>query len=224
MKVSTLIKKLFRLVGIEISFAKNSAKDSLPKFGNNPGNVIIQKPYRISNSDRIFLGNNVFLGPDAILFAMSQYPGPWTTHPEVEQNVQFFDSKIVFGNNISATAGLQVTAFSEVVIEDDVMFASNVHINDGSHGYENACVPYKYQKIFQISPIRIKAGAWIGQNVVVLPGVTIGKLSIIGANSVVTQSIPDKCIAVGSPATIIKQWDDDKNIWISLTKLNQKHL
>jgi acetyltransferase-like isoleucine patch superfamily enzyme len=93
------------------------------------------------------------------------------------------------------------------VIEDDVMFASNVFINDASHGYENASVPFKYQPLFKINPVRIGRGSWVGQNAVILSGVTIGELSIIGANSVVTSSVPEKCIAVGNPAKVIQQWD-----------------
>ena len=176
-------------------------------------NIIIQSPYRIINHDRITFGRNVFLGPDSILFAMSQYPSSWMKHPDLDQEIQMFDSEIEFGNNISATGGLQITAFSKVTIEDNVMFATNVHINDGSHGYETACVPYKYQPISKISPITIKSGSWIGQNVIVLPGVTIGQLSIIGANSVVTKSIPDQCIAVGAPAAVVKKWDNHSERW-----------
>ena len=134
--------------------------------------------------------------------------------PDLELPAQNFDSKIIIGNNVTSTANLQIAAQSEIVIEDDVMFASNIHINDGMHGFENANVPYRYQPIFKISPILIKRGAWIGQNVVIMPGVTIGKLSIIGSNSVVTESIPDQCIAFGNPAKIIKSWDEKMHRWI----------
>jgi len=48
---------------------------------------------------------------------------------------------------------------------------------------------------------------------VILPGVTIGEYSIIGANSVVTKSIPPRSIAVGAPAKVIKQWDDKSDRW-----------
>ena len=103
---------------------------------------------------------------------------------------------------------------SEVTIEDDVLFASNIHINDSFHGYENANEPYKYQAIWKAAPIIIKKGCWIGQNVVVFPGVEIGEFTIIGANTVVTKSIPDRCIAAGSPAQVIKKWDETSQKWI----------
>jgi lipopolysaccharide O-acetyltransferase len=71
----------------------------------------------------------------------------------------------------------------------------------------------------RISPVLIKQGCWIGQNVVILPGVTIGELAIIGANSVVTTSVPDRCIAVGVPAKVIKEWNKDIEGWISIENL-----
>jgi lipopolysaccharide O-acetyltransferase len=61
--------------------------------------------------------------------------------------------------------------------------------------------------------VEIGRGCWIGQNVVILPSVKIGEMSIIGANSVVTQSIPERSIAVGAPARVIKQWDDKNREW-----------
>jgi len=107
----------------------------------------------------------------------------------------------------------RISALREIVIEDDVMFASNIWICDGLHGYENVNLPYKYQPMFRIAPIKIGRGCWIGQNVVIMPGVTIGELSIIGANSVVTNNIPDRSIAVGSPARIVKRWNEETQSW-----------
>jgi acetyltransferase-like isoleucine patch superfamily enzyme len=71
--------------------------------------------------------------------------------------------------------------------------------------------------MFRIAPIVIKRGCWIGQNVVVMPGVTIGELSIIGANSVVIGNIPPRSIAVGAPARVIKTWDATARAWVPVT-------
>ena len=57
-------------------------------------------------------------------------------------------------------------------------------------------------------------GVWIGQRSIILPGVTIGEHSIIGANSVVTHDIPAYCIAAGQPAKIMKKWDFDNLTWV----------
>lgn len=117
---------------------------------------------------------------------------------------------------MSASGNLTIAAHQEITIEDDVLFASNINITDGLHAYENANEPYKYQGIFKISPILIKRGCWIGQNVVILPGVTIGEFTIIGANSVVTKSIPDRCIAIGAPAKVVRKWDETTQSWVSV--------
>jgi len=59
---------------------------------------------------------------------------------------------------------------------------------------------------------------WIGEFVSILPGVKIGKGSIIGANTVVTKSIPENCIAIGAPAKIIKSYNFDLKRWVSVKK------
>ena len=126
---------------------------------------------------------------------------------------QTFEPTLRIGHRVTATASLQVFAQQSVVVEDDVMFASNVFLNDGSHGYRTATLPYKYQPIVNIAPIVVGRGSWIGQNVVIMPGVTIGEHAIVGANSVVTESVPPRCIAAGSPARVLKRWDDRHERW-----------
>ncbi|MFR5466356.1 MAG: hypothetical protein ACLTHR_12100 [Agathobacter rectalis] len=59
----------------------------------------------------------------------------------------------------------------------------------------------------------IDDGVWIGNDVIILPNVHIGKKSIIGAGSVVTKNIPEFCIAVGNPAKVIKKFDIKENRW-----------
>lgn len=191
------------------------AQATLPQFGNNPKNLTIELPRRIMNAEHIFLGNNVSIGPGSLMYAVTQYPTSHMKHPENQQDVQSFSPSITIGHGVTATANLQIVAMSEITIEDDVMFASNINITDGFHGYENGNEPYKYQKLFRIAPINIRKGCHVGQNVVILPGVTIGEFSIIGANSVVNSSIPDRSIAVGSPARVIKTWDEKNHTWSS---------
>lgn len=217
-----LIRRLIKHFGIKLGILIHEvnhivAYETLPKFGNALKNVKIDLPRRIVNPHRIFLGNGVCLGPGSLLMAVTHYPGFSMRHPDKKQSTQQFNSRIILGNRVTSTGGLEIVAQSRITIEDDVMFASNIHINDALHGFENANEPYKYQKIFRVAPILIKRGCWIGQNVVILPGVTIGKYSIIGANSIVTKSIPGRCIAVGTPAKVIKKWDETNQRWLSVS-------
>jgi len=227
MIIKRLARKLVRHFAVKIGVMihkvnRRIASETLPKFANNSKNIRIDLPRRIINPERIFIGDNVSLGPGSFLNALTHYPTASMCYQTGDKPLQIFQSKIIIGNNVTATADLQIAAQDEIVIEDDVMFASNIHINDGLHGYDNANEPYRCQKISEIAPILIKRGSWIGQNVVILPGVTVGELAIIGANSVVNKSIPDRSIAVGSPAKVIKKWNQAEQEWISLT--NPKEL
>jgi acetyltransferase-like isoleucine patch superfamily enzyme len=203
-------------------FEKDIARATLPTFATKAKGLEIQLPRKISNPASIYLGDDVKLGPGSVLRASTEFPGGWMHHPNGEHVSQAFKSRIIIGDRVTATGALQVVAFDTITIEDDVMFATNIFICDGLHGYETAQVPYKYQGMTQIAPIAIKRGAWIGQNVVIMPGVTIGELAIVGANSVVTKDLPDRCIAVGAPAGVIKTWDDTAQAWIPVTKTPAK--
>ena len=91
-----------------------------------------------------------------------------------------------------------------ITIEDDVFFGPNVYVTDQNHGFDDPNLPIGRQSVGE-EPVRIGEGSWLGANVVVLPGVTIGKHVAVGAGSVVTKDLPDHCVAVGSPARVIKQ-------------------
>lgn len=212
MRVFNLLRRISRFI----------SQKRLPKFATSPKDLTIQSPYQISNADRIYIGDSVKLGANSVLKLSLKYPGAWLQHPQKEHVNQVFTPTLTIGDRVTATSALQITVFSEVIIEDDVMFASNVFICDGMHGYGSANVPYKYQGIEKVSSIIVKKGSWIGQNVVILPGITIGEYAIVGANSVVTRSIPDRCIAAGIPASVIKRWDETSQVWQSMAHIKMQ--
>ncbi|WP_460241845.1 acyltransferase [Aurantivibrio infirmus] len=92
-----------------------------------------------------------------------------------------------------------------IVIKDDVLIGSSVHIYVDKHRFDNTQMPISMQGFYDSENVVIESGAWLGANVTVLPGVTIGRNSVIGAGSVVTNSIPDYSVAVGVPAKVIKK-------------------
>ncbi len=189
------------------------AQRSLPGFSNQPRDLRIDLPRRILHPERIFLGDNVWLGPGCFIGAVTHYPSPSMRHPGRRQEVQSFSPQIRIGDRVTSTAGLTIGAVEQVEIGEDVMFASNVTVLDNLHGYRHPHEPYKYQPIERIAPVMVGRGCWIGQNVVILPSVTIGEMSIIGANSVVTHDVPPRSIAVGAPARVIKRWDEETQNW-----------
>jgi acetyltransferase-like isoleucine patch superfamily enzyme len=213
-KIDKLLNRLaFRFGLIIQKNQKSIARATLPKFKNKPAELIIELPRRIVNPHRITIGDNVYIGPGSLLMAVEEYNGVVPDSGGDYALRQKFEPEIIIGDSFTSTGSLQISALEKIVIEADVMFASNIFISDGLHGYQNARVPYRYQRMEQIAPVTIKRGSWIGQNVVILPGVTIGEFVIIGANSVVNQNIPDRSIAVGSPARVIKKWSKQTNGW-----------
>lgn len=193
------------------------AEADLPEFANRPKRVRIELPRRISGAGRMHIGNDVNLGPNALLVAQTYYPSREMQNPDRPITPQRFQPRIVIGNRVSATGNLTIDAKESVTIGDDVMFASNVIVMDSLHGFQTANEPYKYQPMWRIAPVVIGRGCWIAQNVVIMPGTTIGELSIIGANSLVTSEIPPRCIAYGNPARVVKRWDEAGQCWISVT-------
>jgi acetyltransferase-like isoleucine patch superfamily enzyme len=209
-----LVKKLLYKFGssANIEIRKNRI-DALPEFANKPRNLEIVSPRIIRNSKNIYIGDDVKIGPHSVIKTSTEYPGNWMITNEYPMEKQHFDPVLKIGHRVSASSHLQINAIREIIIEDDVLIAANVFICDALHGYTNVDIPYKYQPMGNISPIIVGRGSWIGQNVVIMPGVTIGEMSIIGANSVVTKSVPPKSIAVGAPARVIKVWDEGINNW-----------
>jgi acetyltransferase-like isoleucine patch superfamily enzyme len=123
-------------------------------------------------------------------------------------------ARITIGSNCLLTYAVQIYSMGEVVVEDHVMIAGNVFIADSTHSHVAGDVPYSMQGFTDPLPVTIHEGAWVGQNSVIMPGCSVGRCSIVGANSVVTASVPDYSVAIGSPAKIVKVYSTTARKWI----------
>lgn len=121
--------------------------------------------------------------------------------------------KLKIGAFAGIGMGATISAAKSVVLGEHVLLARNVYISDHRHAYEDISRPIMDQGICGVSPVSIGRHTWLGQNVVVLPGVTIGEHCVIGANSVVRDSIPDFSVAVGAPASVVRQFNRDTGQW-----------
>jgi acetyltransferase-like isoleucine patch superfamily enzyme len=92
------------------------------------------------------------------------------------------------------------------------MFAQNVVVSGLNHGYQDINTPPSLQPV-ETKPISIGDEVWIGANVVITAGVTIGKHAVVAAGSVVTKDVPDFSIAAGNPARILKQYNSETMQW-----------
>lgn len=108
--------------------------------------------------------------------------------------------------------GIGNVVIGPVNIGNNVIFAQNIVMSGLNHVYEDIHTPIHRQPV-TTDLISIEDDCWLGANVVVTAGVTIGKHSVIAAGAVVTKDIPPNSIAVGNPARVIKQYDPEKESW-----------
>ena len=129
----------------------------------------------------------------------------------------FGDGEIVMGDRCLIGDNVHIVASNRVTIGAECLFASKIFISDtshGSYGFDGSRPDTNpNDRPLVGDPVAIGDKAWLGENVVVLAGVTIGKGCIIGANAVVTRDIPDWSIAVGSPARVVKRFDFATGEW-----------
>lgn len=162
------------------------------KLGKNiifNGNPVI---HRYPNSTIRFGNNCKFNSSKNSIFIGLQQPCAFVTTEE--------NAEIVFGNNSGAT-GLKIQASCKIVIGNNVLIGSSCMILDNDSHHSD---PTKREKgNIPSRPINIEDNVFIGFQCVILKGVTIGKNSVIAANSVVFNSIPENSIAAGNPCKVI---------------------
>jgi lipopolysaccharide O-acetyltransferase len=157
----------------------------------------------------IELGENVCAGRGLWLEAVSRYQGVDYT------------PRIVIGDNAAMSHYVHIAATNLVQIGSNVLFGSKVLVTDHHHGDYQLAHSSPHQPPIQrtltshLSTI-IEDNVWLGDGVVVMPGVTIGYGCIIGANSVVTRDIPPFTIAAGVPAVALKTFDFASHQWRKL--------
>ena len=130
-------------------------------------------------------------------------------------NDKLFRPNIRVCSGVSIEQNLHLTCANSVCIGKNTAIAANVTITDISHPYINIDIPIEHQDI-EVDEVVIGEDCKIYNNVVILPGVHIGRHVTIGANSVVNCDISDYSIAVGSPARVVKCYDFNKKEWIKV--------
>lgn len=128
-------------------------------------------------------------------------------NPTISGNRLTIGEDVYIGPNATILCSID-----DVVIEDHVVIGPGVTLVESNHVFNNKEKYIKHAGLVG-GGVKIEADCWLGANVTVLAGVTIGKGSVIGACSCVTRSIPPYSIAVGVPARVIKQrFTDDEKI------------
>lgn len=125
-----------------------------------------------------------------------------------------------FGNNVYANFNLTLVDDTDIFIGDSVMIGPNVTIATAGHPID----PELRKKVAQYNiPVRIENNVWIGAGAVVLPGVSIGENTVIGAGSIVTKDIPANVVAVGNPCRVLREINErDKTYYYKDMKIDIK--
>jgi acetyltransferase-like isoleucine patch superfamily enzyme len=124
-------------------------------------------------------------------------PDVWITAPG--------DARVRIGAGTFLNLGVMVAAQQLVEIGEHCMLANGCLVSDASHRYDDPGRPITWQGFESKGPTRIGDNCWLGANVVVTSGVTIGERSVIGANSVVTSDLEPFSLAAGAPARMIRK-------------------
>jgi acetyltransferase-like isoleucine patch superfamily enzyme len=131
------------------------------------------------------------LGRDVLL-----EPGVWLTAPA--------PARIRIGAGSFLNLGVMVAAIELVEIGEHCMLANGCFVTDGNHRFDDPVKPVPWQGFTTKGPTRLGDNVWLGANVVVTSGVTIGERCVVGANSVVTTDLPPFSVAAGAPARVLK--------------------
>ena len=112
-----------------------------------------------------------------------------------------FGNRVKFGKNVFINHSAILSASGGIEFEDGVMSAPGLRIATINHDMYERHTKYTYGKVI------VKKNAWLGMNVTICPGVTIGEYAVVAAGAVVTKDVPDHAVVGGVPAKVIKYLD-----------------
>ena len=164
------------------------ARRAFARFG---ARSVIEPPVRLEGERRIAVGAGVFVGAGSWLQALE-------------------GGRIDLGDGTSIAGGCVISSFRSIRLGRKVLFARNVYVSDHSHRFDHPYQAVLDQGVNRLAPVDIDDGAWLGQNVVVGPGVRIGRGAVVGANAVVLDDVPDRAVAVGAPARVVRLLDREE--------------
>ena len=169
------------------------------RFGD--GSVICFPTNTLFNEHYIHIGAHTMIGPQVTLSA-GMVPG----------QACITDPVVSIGDRCLIGKGSGIVGHLRIEIGDDVWTGHHVYVTDQNHGYRDVDLPISRQSMPE-RPVRIGNGSWLGHGCIVLPGAQVGNHVVVGANSVVTGTLPDFCVAVGSPARVVRRYVDGEG-WV----------
>jgi len=164
--------------------------------------VTFSQGVTIQNGKYISLGDRVYLERNVTLKFLEEFISYGYKRPTLK-----IEEAVTIGT------GTIISAAKFIHIKKNVLIAPHCFITDHDHEYHDISIPIRDQGYKNVKKIVIEEGAWIGVNSTICSGVTIGKNSVVGANSVVTKDVPDFSLAVGVPAKVVKRFNTVTKTW-----------
>jgi acetyltransferase-like isoleucine patch superfamily enzyme len=159
---------------------------------------------RLASFELAYVGPGATIDPSVHLTGTRRiFVGDGTNITEHARLNTYTNGEIRLGQRVWVGPNVVLNASGRLEIGDDVLLAGNCFLSTLRHRFEGDG-PIRWQGGAGRGDVAVGAGAWLASNVVVMPGVTIGAGAVIGANSVVTRDVPDRHIAAGAPAEIIR--------------------
>jgi acetyltransferase-like isoleucine patch superfamily enzyme len=118
-----------------------------------------------------------------------------------------FSPSVVIGNGVSINFDVHFACVERLEIGNNVLMASHIYISDHHHGTTDPgdmVLPPSARKLHTRGAVVIEDDVWLGEHVCVMPGVRIGKGSIVAAGAIVTRDLPPYSIAAGVPARVLR--------------------
>jgi acetyltransferase-like isoleucine patch superfamily enzyme len=172
-------------------------------YGFGPGTSIHSScEIARESASRIAFGSRVYLAPDVWL---NVEPGAAS------------GPAIALGSGCRIGRRSVISAKNQITLEDDVLLAPNVLLMDHNHEYSGIEAPIHAQGTTLGGTIRVECNCWLGYGAVIVCGkgvLTIGRNSVIGANTVITRSVPPYSVMAGNPARLVKQYDPGSGQWV----------
>lgn len=160
----------------------------------------LSMPFSVEGACYISIKKEVFIKPNAWFLALNHID---STSKDTKI---FIDEGTYIGRNA------HIVSLKSIRIGKNVLMGDNVYIADNFHRFDRVDIPYKSQGVGFKAEVEIGDGTWLGESVCVISS-KIGKQCIVGANSLVINDLPDYCMAVGTPARIIKKYSHTTKSW-----------
>lgn len=188
-------------LGAEEDHPDEESVDRSQGFYHLGENTLIEAGCAMHGSKEIAMGSNVFVRTGAWFNICTEVTGE--------------RPKIIIGDYCQFNKNVCMSAANRIRIERFAMIGPQSFIMDTQHEYRNIGIPIQLQGITETEGETIVGeSTWVGANCTISGPLTIGRGCVIGANSVVTRSIPDYCVAAGMPARVLKMFDTDAADWI----------